>query len=81
MSERGGLSFLGKQQVHVLSVAANATIGIPIYPQDRAQERVCDSLVKRGLLKLDGLKKKYVTPCYHITDGGRRIYNEVKPAS
>ncbi len=66
---------LGPRQKHVLEAAANARGGLPIYPQDKADERVCDGLVRRGLLRLDGPKKNYVTPCYQITDDGRALYN------
>lgn len=67
---------LGTQQRHVLTVASNARAGLPIYPTNKAQERVCDRLVAANLLRLDGPKKKYVTPCYHITDAGRSALSD-----
>lgn len=63
---------LGEQQRHILTVAANARGGLPIYPQDRAQEQACDRLVEQGLLRIDGPKERYVTPCYQITNEGRQ---------
>lgn len=66
---------LGIRQKRILEIAANARGGSPIYPQDRADEHVCDGLVRRGLLRLDGPKENYVTPCYQITDDGRSLYN------